>query len=549
MKILRLVCLVFLFGLIGRQASLGSQEAAEEALRAGQNFLSIQVTSAEEDREILRLFQGLRVADVSDGMDKAGLQGIGLVDPAILPLWTDAQNFSHRIAGIAVTARYVPTQRPPAGRLKPEEFDRWESDFYSRYSPEPFLDLIRKGTVLVIDDVQEADVGTIGSYNIMEWRKHGCVGVITNASARDTDEIVLEKVPLYLRQRGRGIRPGRNEIESVNRPVAIGGVLVMPGDVVIADGDGVIVVPRVRAREVAVFAREVMEKDMEGRRELYQQLGLPPDASVAPAPKNVLYAGVRSSHYGINPFPEPPGWQKAIDGMRGYFPGSTPCAVWIVGEFKEPKSCRLFFPSEGRTYPSIEFEETDNHERFLSHFDKTGTKVFLQVEPAHADMLTLIDLVLGRYKHHPCVVGFGVDVEWYREADRPEWGIPVDDQTARKWEARVKSHDPSYRLFLKHWDLNWMPQTYRGDIIFVDDGQEVKDLEALLDAFQNRWADHFNPSTVLFQVGYNSDKPWWQKLANPPETIGKAIAARVKQGCGIIWVDFSLRDVFKLLPE
>lgn len=265
--------------------------------------------------------------------------------------------------------------------------------------------------------------------------------------------------------------------------------------------------------------------------------------------KNVIYAGVRSSNYGIKPFPEPAAWQKALDGMHGYFPGSTPCAIWIVGEFKRPRTCHLFFPSDGQSYPFIEFEEADKHESFLSAFDKTGTKVFLQVEPADADMLTLIDLVLGRYKHHPCVIGFGVDVEWHREADKPEWGVPVNDRTAQEWEARVKSHNPSYRLFLKHWDLNWMPKTYRGDIVFVDDGQGVKDLDALVDAFQSRWADYFKPNTVFFQVGYNSDKPWWQKLANPPETIGKAIAARVKQNCGIIWVDFSLRDVFKFSPE
>jgi len=249
-------------------------------LRSGKDFLPVSVYSAGEDEELLRLFSGLRVADVSDGMDKARLPGIGLVDASILPLWIDLKNFSHRFAGIAVTARYVPTQKPHAGQMTPEEFDKWEGEFYDRYSSDPYADLIRPGTALVIDDVEEADIGSIGSYNILDWKRRGCVGVVTDAAARDTDEIALEKVPLYLRKRGRGIRPGRNEIESVNRPVAVGGVLVMPGDVVVADGDGVIVVPRAQARSVAAFARQVMENDKAGRKELYRQLRLPPDASI-----------------------------------------------------------------------------------------------------------------------------------------------------------------------------------------------------------------------------------------------------------------------------
>jgi len=269
----------------------------------------------------------------------------------------------------------------------------------------------------------------------------------------------------------------------------------------------------------------------------------------AAAPKNVVFAGVRSSNYGIKPFPEPAGWQKAVEAMNSRFPGAVGGAIWIVGELERPTSCRLFFPSDSKAYANIVFAAADKHEEFLDHFDRRGIKVFLQVEPAQADVPTLIDLVLGRYKHHPSVIGFGVDVEWHKESEKPGWGIPVDDEMAREWEARVKSHNPNYRLFLKHWDLNWMPKIYRGDIVFIDDGQEVESLEDLLDAFENRWADHFYPSPVFFQVGYNSDKPWWQNLDDPPLTIGRAIAQRVRQNCGIIWVDFSLRDVFKLSAE
>ena len=106
------------------------------------------------------------------------------------------------------------------------------------------------------------------------------VGVVTDGTARDTDEVETEGVPLYFRGVGRGIRPGRNQIESVNRPVVCGGVLVIPGDVVVADGDGVIVVPRSVAAEVARYARAILDGDKEGRRELYRELGLPTDPSV-----------------------------------------------------------------------------------------------------------------------------------------------------------------------------------------------------------------------------------------------------------------------------
>jgi regulator of RNase E activity RraA len=246
----------------------------------GQNALPTRSFSPDEDRALLKLFDGLRVADVSDGMDAVGLQDVGLIDPRIAPLWRDLEHFAHRFCGVAVTVRYVPTNKR-SSRVSREEFSKFESQWYRELSPEPFVKLLHEGSVVVIDGHEDGDTGTIGSNNIMVWKTKGAVGVVTSGGARDTDEIIKEKIPLYFRGPGRGIRPGRNEVESVNRPVTIGGALVRPGDVVVADGDGVVVVPREHAEPVARAARAVLEDDKAARRKLYEKLGLPPDSTVA----------------------------------------------------------------------------------------------------------------------------------------------------------------------------------------------------------------------------------------------------------------------------
>jgi 4-hydroxy-4-methyl-2-oxoglutarate aldolase len=254
---------------------------AQTPVAGDASLIPTRAYSAAEDDAVLKAYEGLRVADVADGLDVVGLQGVGLVDPAIHALWKDTEEFRHRFSGIAVTVRYVPTNRR-APKLAPEEFPKWESDWYNQLSSEPFVPLLRRGAVVVIDGTEDGDTGSIGSNNILAWKLKGAVGVVTSGGARDTDEVIKEKMPLYLKRLGRGIRPGRNEVESVNRPVTIGGVLVRPGDVVVADGDGVVVVPREQAMAVAQAARAILEKDKVGRRGLYQQLGMPDDNTVLP---------------------------------------------------------------------------------------------------------------------------------------------------------------------------------------------------------------------------------------------------------------------------
>jgi regulator of RNase E activity RraA len=223
------------------------QQPAEKAIPDKVKlFIPYKAYSQEDNQRILELYKYLRVADVSDGMDVVGLQDVGLVDPEIRALWKDTDTFSHRVVGIAVTARYM-----PSNRREPKMDDKTIGRWYSTITTEAFTDVLTPGSILVVDAMEDGESRSIGSSNIQNFQKHGMIGLVTSGGLADTDEIIHQKVPVYFRRLARGIRPGRNELESVNRPVTVGGVLVRPGDVVMADGDGVVVVPRERAEEVA----------------------------------------------------------------------------------------------------------------------------------------------------------------------------------------------------------------------------------------------------------------------------------------------------------
>ena len=235
--------------------------------------------------EILELYKDLRVTDVCDGMDLIGLQDIGLMNNEIRPLWRDEEDFTHRFVGFAITVRYVPSDVRAGQNSFPDiqGFKKFKSEQYGRASDRYWMQSAKPGDALVMDVNGVFECGNIGSNNSLGWSTKGIVGVVTNGGARDTDEIVkVKRPPVYLRKgfSTRGVRPGRLIIESVNFPINCGGVLVYPGDVVVGDGDGVIVVPREHALEVGKHAREINVGDERGRLGKYKQLGVPPDETV-----------------------------------------------------------------------------------------------------------------------------------------------------------------------------------------------------------------------------------------------------------------------------
>jgi regulator of RNase E activity RraA len=253
----------------------------DEQLRQGANLLPFRDTSAEDPMPLVKKYEGLRVTDVLDAMQAVGLQDVGVMDHSIRPLWRDTtEKLAHRVYGVAVTYQYLPTNKPQPGQMPYEEFRKWHDAWYRDYAPELFSRVLRPGHVVVIDAQGIDNTGFIGSNNALNWRTRGMAGVITNGNCRDTDELIIQKIPVYSKYQGGGTRPGRIEAGAVNRPVTVGGVMVRPGDVVVADGDGVVVVPREHAERVAAIAWDIAKGDKSGRRKLYEKMGMPLDETV-----------------------------------------------------------------------------------------------------------------------------------------------------------------------------------------------------------------------------------------------------------------------------
>ena len=256
--------------------------------------------------------------------------------------------------------------------------------------------------------------------------------------------------------------------------------------------------------------------------------------------QQALGAGFRFSTYGPDYDPGPGYWAGVGQQMASRFDGSVPESIWIVGRLHGEGSL-LNFPAE-TDEPLIEVSEKDGNEAALTLFDTIGLRVWLQVEPGNAPVGELIHLMLDHYGHHPSVIGAGVDVEWYRSIDKPE-GQAVTDEEALEWLAAARSHNPEYRLFLKHWEIEMMPPTVREGLFFIDDSQILPSLDAMVEEFAE-WGRAFAPAPVGFQYGYASDQPWWEQLEDPPADIGQRILDSVPNAKGLYWVDFTVLDVF-----
>jgi 4-hydroxy-4-methyl-2-oxoglutarate aldolase len=192
-----------------------------------------------QDEHVARLAK-LDTCAVSDALDRLGLSGtVTGIRPLSLPV---------RIAGRAVTVR-----------LKPKE----AGDVSVRHLGTAAIVAAQPGDVIVIDHQAREDAAGWGGILSNAAKVKGVAGVIVDGACRDIDESrevgfpVFGRAAVPLTARGRAVEAATNE------PIHVGGVTVAPGDLVIADGSGVVFVAAGRADDVLAAAEEIAAREAE----------------------------------------------------------------------------------------------------------------------------------------------------------------------------------------------------------------------------------------------------------------------------------------------
>ncbi len=190
------------------------------------------------------IIQGLRelpTATISDALDRLGIVGQCL---GIAPL--DAR---FRLVGRAFTLRYRPTGLVERGNVG------------------DYIDDVPPGGIVVLDNAGRLDCTVWGDILTAVSTRRGVGGTVIHGVCRDVQRALDLNYPIF--SRGRYMRTGKDrvEVESMNAPVSLGDVQVRPGDILVGDADGLLVIPRVRETEVYETAREIEDAEQAIERE------------------------------------------------------------------------------------------------------------------------------------------------------------------------------------------------------------------------------------------------------------------------------------------
>ena len=200
---------------------------------------------------------GVSVATLCTALFKRGLRNQFIQD--VRPLNPSLPN----MVGEAFTLRYMPARedRNPL------------SVFQDRAHPQrKAVEECPLGAVMVIDSRKDARAASAGGILVSRLMKRGVAGVVTDGGFRDSPEIATLSMPAYHSRPSSPTNLTLHEAIEINGPIGCGDAPVFPGDVVVGDAEGVIVIPSHLADEIAAEAVEmtafedfVTEKVLEGR--------------------------------------------------------------------------------------------------------------------------------------------------------------------------------------------------------------------------------------------------------------------------------------------
>ncbi len=204
-----------------------------------------------------QLLMGVSTATLCTALFKRGLRNQFIQD--VRPLNPSLPN----MVGEAYTLRYIPARED----LNPITV------FGDRSHPQrKGVEECPPGAVFVIDSRKDARAASAGGILVSRLMKRGVAGVVTDGGFRDSPEIARLAIPAYHSRPSAPTNLTLHQAVDLNVPIGCGDVAVWPGDVVVGDGEGVIVIPAHLADEVAAEATEmtvfedfVQEKVLEGR--------------------------------------------------------------------------------------------------------------------------------------------------------------------------------------------------------------------------------------------------------------------------------------------
>ena len=155
-----------------------------------------------------------------------------------------------RFVGEAATLRYIPMR---------EDLDVVEAFRDPEHPQRKAIETARAGTVLVMDCRGETRAASVGNILVTRLRARGAVGLVTDGAVRDYPEIAAQPFPVFAAGRSASIGLSAHHAVDFDVPIACAGVAVFPGDVLVGDAEGVIVIPRHLATAIAQPAAEQEE--------------------------------------------------------------------------------------------------------------------------------------------------------------------------------------------------------------------------------------------------------------------------------------------------